>query len=117
MTRIRAFAPFATALLLLGLGCATPETVQRRSSLASYLGGPKPGSPPTQASAGPARVPFPFRLGLAFVPADATQARGDFPPSDQLGPLSPGQEPDLHRRVAASFAGKPWVREVTTIPS
>jgi rhombotail lipoprotein len=102
-------------LALLGLGCATPETLQRRSSLASYLGAKA--APPPSPSTGPARVEFPLRLGIAFVPADPTQSRGDLPPSDQLGPLGPGQEQALHQQVAASFAQKPWAREVKTIPS
>ena len=114
MIPLRLLAP-ALALALLGLGCATPETVQRRSSLASYLGAKA--SPPSAAAAGPARIEFPLRLGIAFVPADPTQSRGELPPTDQLGPLGPGQEQALHQQVAASFAQKPWAREVKTIPS
>lgn len=103
------------AALLLALGCATPETVQRRSSLASYLGAkPAPPSTPVQ---GPTEVELPFRLGIAFVPADPTQSRGDFAPTNQLGPLGPGQEPELHAKVAASFAQKAWARDLKTIPS
>jgi len=103
------------ALLQLGIGCATPETVQRRSSLASYLGAKA--SPPPEPASGPARVDFPMRLGLAFVPADPTQTRGDFATGNLQGPLGPGQEQELHQKVAASFVQKPWVREVKTIPS
>jgi rhombotail lipoprotein len=105
---------FAAAALL-ALGCATPETVQRRSSLASYLGA-KP-APPTAPAQGPAEVELPFRLGIAFVPADPTQSRGDFAPANQLGPLGPGQEPELLAKVTASFAQKPWARDLKSIPS
>ncbi|HEX9009977.1 MAG TPA: rhombotarget lipoprotein [Holophagaceae bacterium] len=105
----------ATPLLLLALGCATPETVQRRSSLASYLGA-KP-APAAAPAPGTAEVELPFRLGIAFVPADPTQSRGDFAPTNQLGPLGPGQEPELHAKVAASFAQKAWARDLKTIPS
>lgn len=101
--------------VLLALGCATPETVQRRSSLASYLGAkPAPAGAPAP---GPADVELPFRLGIAFVPADPTQSRGDFAPTNQLGPLGPGQEPELHTKVAASFEKKAWARDLKTIPS
>lgn len=106
----------ATALLLLGLACATPETVQRRSSLASYLGA-RPATSPAPVPAGPAQVAYPLRLGIAFVPADPTQTHGDAFGANPLGPLGPGQEPELQRQVAASFAGKPWAQEVKTIPS
>lgn len=103
----------ATGLLLLG-GCATPETVQRRSSLSSYLGAKAPAVDP---SAAPARISWPLRLGIAFVPADPTQHKGDMATSNPLGPLGPGQEPDLHRKVAASFSQKPWAADLKTIPS
>jgi rhombotail lipoprotein len=103
------------AALLLALGCATPETVQRRSSLASYLGA-KP-APPAAPARGPAEVELPFRLGVAFVPADPTQSRGDFTPTNQLGPLGPGQEPELLEKVTGSFAQKPWARDPKSIPS
>ena len=115
MSPSRSVLILSATLGLLALGCATPETVQRRSSLASYLGAKA--SPPQEPSAGPVRVDFPFRLGIAFVPADPTQTRGDFATGNLQGPLGPGQEQEIHQRVAASFAQKPWVREVKTIPS
>lgn len=103
------------ALALLAAGCATPETVQRRSSLASYLGAKA--SPPPAPVTGPVRIDFPLRLGIAFVPAEPTQTRGNFATGTLQGPLGPGQEQDLHQKVAASFAQKPWAGEVKTIPS
>lgn len=106
----------ALALALIGPGCATPETVQRRSSLASYLGA-KPVAPPVQATSGPARVAYPFRIGIAFVPADPTQTHGDAFGTNPLGPLGPGQEAALQKQVAQAFSGKPWAQEVKTIPS
>lgn len=114
---MKPFRLILSALLLglLGLGCATPETLQRRSSLASYLGAKA--APPPVPSAGPARVAYPLRLGLAFVPADPTQSRGALSPTDQLGPLGPGQEQALHQQITASFVRKAWAREVKTIPS
>ncbi len=114
MSLSRSFLP-AAALVLLGLGCATPETVQRRSSLASYLGA-KP-APPAAPAQGPALVELPFHLGIAFVPADPTQSRGELTPTNQLGPLGPGQESELHGKVAASFSQKAWARDLKTIPS
>lgn len=106
----------ALALGLLGFGCATPETVQRRSSLASYLGA-KPAATPAPPRTGPAQVEFPLRIGIAFVPADPTQTHGDAFGANPLGPVGPGQEAELQQKVAASFAGRPWAREVKTIPS
>jgi rhombotail lipoprotein len=103
------------ALALLTLGCATPETVQRRSSLTSYLGAKVP--PPAEAATGPLRLELPLRLGIAFVPADVTQHKGDMPQADSLGPLSPGQEQALHQKVAASFSQKAWASNLKTIPS
>ena len=114
MNPLRMILP-ALALGLLGLGCATPETVQRRSSLASYLGA-KP-APPAAPAPGPAEVALPFRLGIAFVPADPTQSRGDIAPTNQLGPLGAGQEPELLERVTTSFAQKAWARDLKPIPS
>ena len=106
----------ALTMTLIGLGCATPETVQRRSSLASYLG-TKPVAPSSRPPSGPARVAYPLRIGIAFVPADPTQTHGDAFGANPLGPLGPGQEPELQKRVVASFMGKPWVQEVKAIPS
>ena len=115
MSPSRSIFALSTTLCLLAIGCATPETVQRRSSLASYLGAKA--SPPLAPSTGPVRVDFPFRLGIAFVPADPTQTRGDFASGNLQGPLGPGQEQEIHQRITASFAQKPWAREVKTIPS
>ncbi len=69
------FLSFGTALALLTiLGCNSPETRVRRSSLMDYLY-PKQKEAPAPNPAG-ARLKLPMRLGVAFVPG--TTARGAF---------------------------------------
>ena len=62
------------ALLLLALGCATPESVQRRSSLTAYLGG-KEAVPVIPK--GPTKLQLPLRLGVAFVPNESSKRAGN----------------------------------------
>jgi rhombotail lipoprotein len=103
-----------TALLFL-TGCATPETVQRRSSLASYLGA-KAAAPPDSA-AGPARLQLPLRLGIAFVPADAGQRAGSMNANTPATLMNPAQEQELHKQVAELFGQKPWALSFKIIPA
>lgn len=100
-----------TAFLL--LGCAAPETVQRRSSLASYLGAT---APAVQAE-GPIKLQLPLRLGIAFVPADAGQRSGSLNASAPANPMNPAQEQELHQRVADIFGQKPWALSFKVIPA
>ena len=104
-------AAFLTCVLL--LACATPETVHRRSSLTAYLGG-KATAPPT---AGAVDLRLPLRLGIAFVPAEATTNKGDMALKNTAGPTSPDQEQELHRKVAGVFEKKPWAQSFKIIPS
>lgn len=104
------------ALLLLGLGCATPETVQRRSSLAAYLGG-KPSTEPAPPPAGPLQLRLPLRLGIAFVPAEAGRRQGAMAAGQLAAPGDPAQEQDLHQQVAELFGQKPWALSFKTIPA
>jgi len=106
--------PLLTALLLL-VGCATPETVQRRSSLASYLGA-KP-APNAEQAAGPARLQLPLRLGIAFVPADAGQRSGSLNATAPAATMDAAQEQELHKRVADLFGQKPWTLSFKIIPA
>lgn len=107
---------FPVALLaLLAVGCGVPETVQRRSSLTAYLGA-KP-QPPVDPAAGPVKLQLPLRLGIAFVPADPTQVKGDAALASPVGALAPGQEQDLHQRVVGVFEPKPWAQSFKVIPS
>lgn len=108
----------APALLILAalLACAAPETTQRRSSLASYLGA-KP-TPPPAPDATPARLQLPLRLGIAFVPADATQRQGvALAAGSATGAVDPSQEQELQAQVAALFTAKPWALSFKAIPS
>jgi len=105
---------FLAALLLL-VGCATPETVERRSSLASYLG-TKPAST-GEAPAGPARLQLPLRLGIAFVPADAGQRSGSMNATAPANLMNAAQEQELHKQVADLFGQKPWAMSFKIIPA
>ncbi|MBK9797395.1 MAG: rhombotarget lipoprotein [Holophagaceae bacterium] len=106
-------APLAALLLL--VGCATPETVQRRSSLATYLGAKA--SPPTEPATGPAKLQLPLRLGIAFVPADAGQRAGSLNATAPANLMDPAQEQDLHKQVADLFGQKPWALSFKIIPA
>lgn len=106
--------PFLTLLVIL-VGCATPETVQRRSSLTAYLGGKD--SPPPHPVDSPVKLQLPLRLGIAFVPAADTTRKGQSglgAGPDEL--ISPDQEPMLHQKVAELFQAKPWAQSFKVIP-
>lgn len=107
------------ALLLLAVGCATPETVQRHSSLTAYLGG-KDAAP--VISTGSAKLQLPLRLGVAFVPNGGTKRAGNNLAwgGAQAGPggLVPAdQEARLNQRVEEVFKSKPWTHSFKIIPS
>ncbi len=110
------FSPVSllTALLLL-VGCATPETVQRRSSLASYLGTKT--APPVDQPGGPARLQLPLRLGIAFVPADAGQRSGSMNLATPANVMNAAQEQELHKQIADLFGQKPWALSFKIIPA
>lgn len=101
---------------LLGLGCATPETVSRRSSLTEYLAGAKTTAtlPPVE---GPARLQLPLRMGIAFVPGTSGARMGATLAGPGVGPLAPDQEERLNERVAGIFREKPWTQSFKVIPS
>ena len=108
-------ALLGVALLLSGFGCATPETVQRRSSLTAYLGGKD--STPAAPVDGPVKLQLPLRLGIAFVPAAATTRKGQSGlGGGPDGLISPDQEQLLHQKVADLFQGKPWAQSFKIIP-
>jgi len=103
------FTLVTTVLSLLAcLGCNTPETHVRRSSLMDYLY-PKEKAAPTPSPAG-ARLRLPLRLGVAFVPGGSGSWRVQ-------SLLAPGQEKPLLDVVRQSFKDKPWVSEIKLIPS
>ena len=101
--------------LMLLAGCATPETIHRRSSLSAYLG--TKAAPPTEASEGPARLQLPLRLGIAFVPADGGQRTGSLNAAAPASPMAAAQEQELHKRVADLFGQKPWALSFKIIPA
>jgi rhombotail lipoprotein len=105
----------ASILLVLAFGCATPETVQRRSSLSSYLGAKA--APAAEQPAGPVRLQLPLRLGIAFVPADAGQRTGSMNMAAPATPLGAGEEQALQQQVADLFSKKPWAMNFKIIPS
>lgn len=103
------------ALTVLAVGCGVPETVQRRSSLSAYMG--TKAQPPADPGGPPARLQLPLRLGIAFVPADPTQVKGEAAPASPVGALAPGQEQELHQQVVRVFEQKPWAQSFKVIPS
>jgi rhombotail lipoprotein len=98
----------ACLALLAFLGCNTPQTTTRRSSLMDYLY-PKQQSAPQPNPAG-AQLKLPLKLGIAFVPGGSSSWR-------VKDLMAPGQEKQLLDVVKQSFKDKPWVAEVKLIPS
>lgn len=102
-------AILGSTLVLLGLlGCNTPQTTTRRSSLMDYLY-PKQQSAPAPNPAG-ARLKLPLRLGIAFVPGGSASWR-----TQNL--RAPGQEKALLEVVKQSFKDKPWIGGIKLVPS
>lgn len=101
---------------LLMLGCATPETVSRKSSLTEYLAGTKDTAVPAAAE-GPAKLQLPLRMGIAFVPGTSGARTGATLSGPGVGALAPDQEERLNERVAAIFRAKPWTQSFKVIPS
>jgi rhombotail lipoprotein len=105
----------AAAVLLALAGCATPQTVRRRSSLLEYLypsqaqGQAQPATP-SQPPAQPLTLPVPTRVGVAFVPTEGGSRQ-----DREL--LRPGEEGPLLDLVIKAFQGRPWISEVKRIPS
>ena len=93
--------PILLPLLALSSGCVSfsPRHIHRRSTLLEYL------APHGAIShGGRARLQLPLKIGVAFVPT-----RGE--------PLDADSEEHLIGIVAKSFAGRPWVGAIRTIPS
>lgn len=98
----------ALLALLAALGCNTPQTHVRRSSLMDYLY-PKEKAAPLPNPAG-ARLKLPLRLGIAFVPGGGASWRVQ-------NLMAPGQEKQLLDVVKQSFKDRPWISEIKLIPS
>lgn len=108
MSRSFRFSLFGAVLALLTLGCNTPQTTTRRSSLMDYLY-PKQQSAPAPNPAG-ARLKLPLKLGIAFVPGGSASWRVQ-------NLMAPGQEKPLLDVVKQSFKDKPWVADIKLVPS
>ena len=106
VSRLSIFAVFLT--LMAGLGCNTPQTTTRRSSLMDYLY-PKQQGAPVPNPAG-ARLKLPLKLGIAFVPTGTSSWRVQ-------GLIAPGQEKPLLDVVKQGFKDKPWVADIKLVPS
>ena len=106
--------PVAAAILL-SLGCSSPATVSRQSSLMDYLSSGEPKADP----AGEAAVQLPLAVGIAFLPGGSTYGTGSAFPKSSRGAsyITPEQEQNLANELQASFASKPWVRSLQVIPS
>lgn len=98
----------AAFALLAALGCNTPETHVRRSSLMDYLY-PKEKAAPLPNPAG-ARLKLPLKLGIAFVPGGTASWRVQ-------NLMAPGQEKQLLDVVKQSFKDRPWISEIKLVPS
>ncbi len=109
------FLSLFSGLFLLMVGCATPETVQRRSSLSAYLGGTP--SPPVNSPVGPARLQLPLRMGIAFVPPEAGQRTGSLNATAPANLLEASREQELHKKVSDLFGQKPWALSFKIIPA
>lgn len=103
----RLLTPLLGAVLAL-VGCTTPVSTVRRSSLMDYLY-PKEKAAPAPNPAG-ARLHLPLKLGIAFVPGGTASWRVQ-------NLLTPGQEKPLLEVVKRSFKDRPWVGEIKLIPS
>jgi len=109
MPRLPRLTSFGLALaLLMALGCNTPQTTTRRSSLMDYLY-PKQQNAPVPNPAG-ARLKLPLKLGIAFVPGGSSSWRVQ-------NLMAPGQEKPLLDVVKQSFKDKPWVADIKLVPS
>jgi len=108
MSRSFRFSLFGAVLALLTLGCNTPQTTTRRSSLMDYLY-PKQQNAPAPNPAG-ARLKLPLKLGIAFVPGGSASWRVQ-------NLMAPGQEKPLLDVVKQSFKDKPWVADIKLVPS
>ena len=97
-----------SAPLLLALGCATPRTEVRRSSLMGYLY-PKAAEAPKPDPAG-ARLQLPLKLGIVFVPGGTAGWR-----NDTVVPAH--AERPLLDTVRGAFKDRPWVGDIKIIPS
>ena len=104
-------------LLLLSTGCATPETVQRRSSLTAYLGGKPSAEKLSPPPAGVIKLQLPLRLGIVFVPSDAGQRQGSMTAGNAMEPINAAFEQELHQQVSELFGQKPWTLSFKTIPA
>ena len=107
--------PVLAILVLLLYGCATPETIQRRSSLSAYLG--SKATPPPEATAAPVRLQLPLRLGIAFVPSEAGQRSGSLNAGGPANLLDASREQALHKQVSDLFLKKPWAQSFKIIPA
>ncbi len=80
------------AVLLLALGCATPESVQRRSSLTAYLGG-KDAAPLTASAVASLPLPVPPtsppHAPVAPPPGGALTMTGTSSPAGTSAPPKP----------------------------
>ncbi len=97
-----------SAALMLTLGCATPHTQVRRSSLMGYLY-PKASEAPKPDPAG-ASLQLPLKLGIVFVPGGTADWRND-------AVVAADAERPLLDTVRGAFKERPWVGDIKIIPS
>ena len=93
---------------MLTLGCATPHTQVRRSSLMGYLY-PKASEAPKPDPAG-ASLQLPLKLGIVFVPGGTADWRND-------AVVAADAERPLLDTVRGAFKERPWVGDIKIIPS
>jgi rhombotail lipoprotein len=103
------------AVLLIGGGCYSlrgPRKTERSSSVVAFLY-PNESNPLPPTSIPVLRLPL--RVGIAFVPSGAANARGGrFPPVSDISEM---QKTVLLQRVAAEFKGREYIESIEIVPT
>jgi rhombotail lipoprotein len=99
---------------ILLLGCTSPTTTTRQSSLLDYLS-----ISDQTAPAAVAKVQLPLAVGVAFLPGGSVASQGVWKTGGRTEAvfITAQDEAQLAATVQARFSGKPWVGGVKVIPS
>jgi len=100
---------------LLLLGCTSPTTTTRQSSLLDYLSSGEQAA----ATGAEAKVRLPLEVGVAFLPGGSVASQGLWKTGGKTEAvfITAQDEARLATAVQARFSGKPWVRSLKLIPS
>jgi len=100
---------------LLLLGCTSPTTTTRQSSLLDYLSSGEQAA----ATGAEAKVRLPLEVGVAFLPGGSVASQGIWKTGGKTEAvfITAQDETRLGQAIQARFSGKPWVRSLKVIPS